>query len=93
VALAAGGNPRGFCFDTSKLAVYNDSMNKVAKYLAEIGKRGGTATKQKYGHDHYKTIGRMGGRPVDPNSARQQRLKKHTINSGPIGPNAQLVAH
>jgi hypothetical protein len=28
-----------------------------------MGKKGGSTTKLRYGVDHYKTIGKMGGRP------------------------------
>lgn len=32
--------------------------------LQEAGRRGGEATKTRYGHDHYVTIGKKGGRTV-----------------------------
>jgi general stress protein YciG len=64
-------------------------MGEISDYLSEIGKRGGKATKDNHGPDYYKTIGKRGGRPIDPNSARQQRLRKATTNSGPSSPKAQ----
>lgn len=35
----------------------------IKKYLSENGKKGGSSTKTKYGSDHYKKIGKLGGRP------------------------------
>ena len=35
----------------------------IKQYLSENGKKGGNTTKMRYGMDHYKTIGKMGGRP------------------------------
>ena len=35
----------------------------IKQYLSENGKKGGNTTKERYGLDHYKTIGKMGGRP------------------------------
>lgn len=37
-------------------------MDEIKKYTSEIGRRGGLATKKRYGKDHYKEIGKKGGK-------------------------------
>ena len=34
------------------------------RFLSERGRKGGTATKLKYGAKHWKRIGKLGGRPL-----------------------------
>lgn len=35
----------------------------IKKFLSEIGKKGGSNTKKKHGPNHFKKIGKLGGRP------------------------------
>ena len=38
-------------------------QEEIKKYLSENGRKGGNKTKEKFGKDHYKEIGKLGGRP------------------------------
>lgn len=35
--------------------------NKTQEYFREIGRRGGYATRARYGREHYERIGKLGG--------------------------------
>lgn len=37
--------------------------NTIKDYLSKNGKKGGETTKKLYGKEHFKNIGKLGGRP------------------------------
>lgn len=63
----------------------------------ERNRKGGQATSDKYDHDHYVSIGKLGGRPTfhegvrranEREEARRRRLKRRnarvTLRTGPV---------
>lgn len=41
---------------------WSELPDEVKEYFSERGKKGGETTKAKYGHDHFRRIGALGGR-------------------------------
>ena len=49
--------------------------SSIKQYLSENGKKGGSTTKKLYGIEHYKKIGKLGGRPKKvKNEAKQNTI-------------------
>ncbi len=44
--------------------------DQIKEYLSKLGKKGGAATKAKYGPDYYRKIGRLG------NIAQEKKVSK-----------------
>ena len=52
----------------------------------ERARKGGLATKAKYGHDHYVRIGRLGGRPTFWEALAKAKAREAEIDSKRVKP-------